>query len=248
MLWSLGEFRRARDIADRAAAIAAGTTHVPTMAQALGFQAQFERLRGDPARTLQPARAVVTLAQEHGLPFWISVGLVHRGWARWHLGEREAGEADLRRGDDMRGQQGNLAHATTFRLLIAEIEARSGRLDEAFRTLSAMISDNATAKFDNQMESELYRARGRMRLQYRSPDLQAAEDDLRHALAISDERSTRTYSLLAALDLARLYERTDRAARGRAVLSSALAGFTPTPEFPAIAKAQALFTTLASRT
>ena len=49
-----------------------------------------------------------------------------------------------------------------------------------------------------------------------------------------------SFELRAALSLAKLYQLTDRATEAQAVLSSALEGFSPRPEFPEIAEAQAL--------
>jgi hypothetical protein len=62
--------------------------------------------------------------------------------------------------------------------------------------------------------------------------------------AISQQKA-RSFELRAALSLAKLYHSTDRPADARAVLASALNGFSPTPEFPEIAEAQMPLTMLA---
>ena len=72
-----------------------------------------------------------------------------------------------------------------------------------------------------------------------------AEDALLAAVAIAQQQKSRSFELRAALDLARLYNSTSRAADAHALLASALKGFSPTPEFPEIAEAQALFSALA---
>jgi predicted ATPase len=59
------------------------------------------------------------------------------------------------------------------------------------------------------------------------------------AIAIAQQQGTRSFGLRAALSLARLYQSTDRPAEAHAVLTSALEGFSPTPEMPEIAEAQA---------
>jgi hypothetical protein len=48
----------------------------------------------------------------------------------------------------------------------------------------------------------------------------------------------------AALSLGKLYQSTDRPIDARDVLGPALEGFSPTPEFPLIAEAKALFEVL----
>jgi hypothetical protein len=76
------------------------------------------------------------------------------------------------------------------------------------------------------------------RLPQRSPALLAA-------VAIAQQQKARSFELRAALDLARLYNSTRRAADAHALLASALKGFSPTSEFPEIAEAQTLFSALA---
>jgi hypothetical protein len=66
------------------------------------------------------------------------------------------------------------------------------------------------------------------------------EEAYRTAIAIAKEQSARSYELLASLALAKLYRSTDRPADAHAVLAPALEGFSPTPEMPEIAEAQAL--------
>jgi hypothetical protein len=55
----------------------------------------------------------------------------------------------------------------------------------------------------------------------------------------------RKFELRAALSLAKLYQSTNRAAEADAVLTPALAGFSPTPEFPEIEEARRLLAALA---
>ena len=52
-------------------------------------------------------------------------------------------------------------------------------------------------------------------------------------------------ALKASLALGKLYQSTDRLAEADAVLAAALEGFSPTPEMPEIAEAQALVERLA---
>jgi hypothetical protein len=73
----------------------------------------------------------------------------------------------------------------------------------------------------------------------------AAEEAFRTAIAIAAEQSARSPHLQAALALAKLYQSTGRPADAHAVLAPALEGFSPTPEMPEIAEAQALLERLA---
>ena len=67
-----------------------------------------------------------------------------------------------------------------------------------------------------------------------------AEEALQTAIAVAKQQGTRSFELRAALSLAKLYQSTGRPADAHAVLAPALEGFSPTPEMPEIAEAQAL--------
>jgi hypothetical protein len=73
----------------------------------------------------------------------------------------------------------------------------------------------------------------------------SAEETFQGALAIAREQGARSWGLRAALALARLYESTGRPADAATVLAPALGRFSPTPEMPEIAEAQALTERLA---
>ena len=65
------------------------------------------------------------------------------------------------------------------------------------------------------------------------------------SIAIAKEQGARSPILLASLPLARLYRSMGRHFEAHAVLAPALEGFSPTPEMPEIAEAQALIEHLA---
>ena len=72
-----------------------------------------------------------------------------------------------------------------------------------------------------------------------------AEEALQTAIAVAKQQGTRSFELRAALALAKVYQSTARPAEAHAVLALALEGFSPTPEMPEIAQAQALMERLA---
>ena len=65
------------------------------------------------------------------------------------------------------------------------------------------------------------------------------------AIAVAKQQGARSFELRAALSLAKLYQSTGRPANAHAILAPALEGFSPTPEMPEIAEAQALLAALA---
>jgi hypothetical protein len=63
--------------------------------------------------------------------------------------------------------------------------------------------------------------------------------------AIDSEQGARSFGLLAALKLAKLYQSTARSVEAHDVLAPALEGFAPTPEMPEIAEGQTLLAAFA---
>jgi predicted ATPase len=92
----------------------------------------------------------------------------------------------------------------------------------------------------------LHRLRGEILLQRDPMNIAPAEDAFLTAITIAQQQKARSFELRAALSLAKLYQSMDRPADAHAVLAPALEGFSPTPEFPEIAEALALLTTLVS--
>jgi hypothetical protein len=72
-----------------------------------------------------------------------------------------------------------------------------------------------------------------------------AEEAILAAIAVAQRQKARSFQLRAALSLAKLRRSTGRPADTHAVLAPALEGFSPTPEMPEIAEAQALMERLA---
>ena len=86
----------------------------------------------------------------------------------------------------------------------------------------------------------LHRLRGDILLKSDPRNPALAKDAYLTAIAVAKQRGARSWELLAALSLAKLYQSTGRAANAHAILAPALEGFSPTPEMPEIAEAQAL--------
>ena len=132
----------------------------------------------------------------------------------------------------------------SIKIALAEAEARAGDVERA-----VAILDEALATCERighrTFEAELHRVRGEHAAEARPANTAPAEDAFRTALSQLQEQGTRSFALRAALSLAKLYQSTGRPAEAHAVLAPALEGFSPTPEMPEIAEAQALLAALA---
>jgi hypothetical protein len=162
-------------------------------------------------------------------------------WARGRLHGAATGTEDLRRALAERvDQQGTWGETWFFKVLLADLEA------EVLGAESALAGIDEAMALARQVETRcnlpfLHLLRGRLLLKRDPSNPAPAEEAFRTALAIAQEQRARSWGLRASLSLAKLYQSTDRFAAAHGVLAPALEGFSPTPEMPEIAEAQALF-------
>ena len=238
-MWQLGEVERAHELIDWATRRASEIGHFGLMADALFWKSYLEVWRGDPVATLSAAEALESVAREHGIMQYFNEAELHSGWARGRINDPTAGAAQVRRVLAAFVDQGVRVNLGFYNGLLAQLEAETlgadsalARIDEAFR-LSDQVEHRCSLPF-------LHRLRGEVLLKRDAGDVAPAEEAFRTAIAIANEQGARSPRLQAALALAKLYQSTGRPAEAHAVLAPALEGFSPTPEMPEIAEAQAL--------
>jgi class 3 adenylate cyclase/predicted ATPase len=241
--WQLGEVGPARTLIEEAVAQAMETNHVPTLVNTYFNKTHFEIVRGDAGAARRDAEIVVKLGQENALALYASWGALQSAWASARLGGRETGAAEFRQALAAFTDQGNKVLVPFFQGLLAQIEAQ----DDAEGALTRIDEALALADETGEHWSDvfLHCLRGKSLLKRDPANMTPAEDALLTAVAIAQQQKARSFELRAALDLARLYNSTSRAADAHALLSSALKGFSPTPEFPEIAEAKTLLSALA---
>jgi ATP/maltotriose-dependent transcriptional regulator MalT len=237
--WHLGEVERSRLLIEAAVRLAAESGHATTLAFAYNYQTMIEARRGDPAAALALAGRLADHCREHGIEYFLKAGESWSTWARARsLGSR-ADPAEL--AEDLADQKRRDSWIVLpfYFGLLGEIEAAAGNLDRGLARIGEGLAI-AERIGERYTDSFLLRLRGDV-LAKRAPDDPApAEDAYRTALAVAKQQESRSYELIAALALAKLYRSTDRLADAHAALAPALEGFAPTPEMPEIAEAQAV--------
>ena len=226
-------------LVDRAHERLASVAHIGTRPYAKLHAAMFELIRGYRARAAENGSETARLAREHDLPLWRAYGAFFEGLETAERGALGEGLSEMRRCVEGLRQQDLLNFDGLFKIALADAETRAGERDRAIAIL-----DEALATADRlgyrAFEAELNRTRGEILLGCEPANPAPAEEALLHAIAVAKRQSTRSFELRAALSLAKLYQSTDRPADAHAVLAPALEGFSPTPEMPEIAEAQAL--------
>jgi predicted ATPase/class 3 adenylate cyclase len=233
----IGEVEGAVRMSEEAMRRAEALDDFGARAFALTNRLQADAIRGRPDAMREPTEALRKLVSEKGTPLW---ELNARGYAVWARGPlqpdpaaaaNELGEviaAKLERKELMR-----IYH---WHGLVAQLQSAAGACEDALVCVAKGL-EIAAQTGGHCMDSYLYRVRGDVLARR---DANAAEAAYHEALRIARQQAARTFELQAALALAKLYQSTGRPAGAHAVLSPALEGFAPTPEFPAIAEARAL--------
>jgi predicted ATPase len=194
---------------------------------------------GDPSRAAPHAAEPARLAREQDLPFFSAFGVFLEGWVRAQSDAPADGVEDMRRGAELLRDQNIVIFDGLIKIALAEAEARAGNVDRAVAVLEEALGTAERTGY-RAFEAELHRTRGAMLLNRDPANSAPAEEAFQTALAVARLQGTRGFELRAALSLAKLYQSTARPVEGHDVLAPALEGFTPTPEMPEIAEAQAL--------
>jgi predicted ATPase len=220
-------------------------SHAPNIvASAFLFRTFLEARRDDALATRFAADALLSLTEEHGIKTFAEMGQMFAAWANGRLVDRDAGAKELAQALAAYGARGNKILVPWAHGLLAELEAATRGPDSSLAVIDHGL---AIAEETGERWSDPYllRLRGDIFLKRDPADPASVEKAYRAAIAIAKQQGAHSYELLASLSLAKLYQSTARPDEAYAVLAPALEGFTPTPEMPEIAEAQALLERLA---
>jgi predicted ATPase len=183
------------------------------------------------------------LTEEHSIKTYAEFARIYANWARGRQLDPEGGAAGLRQALAGYMAQGYKIRAPFLHGLLAELEATTRDPDSALTLIDHGLALSEQTG-EHHTDAYLNRLRGDVLLHCDPANPAPAEEAFQTALAIAKEQDARSWGLQAALSLAKLYQSTDRLADAYSVLAPALQGFTPTPEMPEIAEAQALLESL----
>jgi class 3 adenylate cyclase/tetratricopeptide (TPR) repeat protein len=240
VLWPLGKVEKRTNPLDTALTLSLQRGHIPTVALTRYFTCLFAAIRKRPARAAEHADALIAMAREHGLQYWLAAGTFWLGWSRWWNGDRE-GETEMREGLALMQKVNYHICGPLFGTLLAEVEAESGRPEDGLATLDAQITAIEQTG-ERWFYAEVYRMRAELLLKQHPPNIAAAELAFLRAIEISRDQQTKTFELRAALALAKMYRTTDRHDAVREFLVPALAGFDACGDVPEVEEAEWLLT------
>ena len=241
--WPLGEVGRAISLIDRAQLRSADFTHAGVLAFARMHSALFDLMRRDHVRAAPKASELAQLAREHELTMYGAFGAFLKSWATDAGGAPGDGLGDMRRAVEELREQNVLLFDGLLKIALAEAEARAGDAARAIAILDEALATSNTTGY-RAFDAELHRVRGDLLLKRDPANPAPSQDAFLTAIAVAKRQGTRSFELRAALALAKLYQSTGRPVEAHTVLAPALEAFSPTPELPEIAEAEALLTAL----
>jgi DNA-binding winged helix-turn-helix (wHTH) protein/predicted ATPase len=236
-LWSLGYADAALQRLQAMLTLAQELAHPFSLVVAQGIAACIQQRRRDIPDTQAWAEAALTLATEHGFPYWMAGGAILRGWALATQGHAEEGIPHM--------QQGLAAYRATgaelvwqfWLAMLAEAYGQGGRAEEGLCALAEALAhvDKTGERFG---EAELHRLKGELlliqgtgkgRARTADPELSImaeAEACFVRALDIARRQQAKTLELRAAMSLARLWQRQGKRAAAYDLIAPIYGWFT----------------------
>jgi class 3 adenylate cyclase/predicted ATPase len=181
--------------------------HVLTLAQALHHDCLFHQLAREGMVVRQQAEALITLADEHGLPFWQALGKIFRGWALVEAGQGRAGRAELEAGLAAYHATAGALYLPYILILQADICRAQDDLAaglEAVTEARSAIEASGVRGFEahaHQVEGGLRQAAG---------ELEAAAVCFQRSMAVAHDQEARLSELRTAVALADLWHKQGR--------------------------------------
>jgi class 3 adenylate cyclase/tetratricopeptide (TPR) repeat protein len=219
-LWATGHPEQAGASLAAARMLADEIAHPQSRVHALGYSAWLLAFGSEWEDVFRFANTALAVSSEiGGVPTWIAIADVVRGWALVALGEPAEGLAEIRRSME----SGDHVFVATHRAfyaealhLIGETETALAAVDDAMQLMEraghGLWKANAIA-----LKGDLLLARG----------LHAdAEHSYRNAIDVARAQAARMWELRAATRLARLWHRQDKTSEARALLAPLYAWFT----------------------
>ena len=194
----------------------------------------------EPEQAAVVAGRAIALCDElgfHEIGLWAKG---EQGWALAHLGRVDEGLELARDALTICREDGSTPLITVALTCLAEVQALSGALDDAVRSVDealTLVPDECCWR------PETMRLRGEVRRQQNQDEL--AESDFRLAIALAQEKSAKSWELRATMSLARLWRDQGRCAEARAILAPVYGWFAEGFDTPDLTETKALLDALA---
>ena len=231
--WMAGYPDRARALARDALVQAAALGHPHNRAFALGFSAFLAQFCGEDALVAERTAEQLAVCREHGIPYWLSWGVMLEGWVLARQGRVSEGLAQMREGLRAYRATGAEVGVPHFLVVLAESHADADRAGEAAQLLGEAVAVGRRTG-NRYAEAELWRVRARLLGGTPRVNARALRDGtgdtpeacLGRALTLARRQAMRAFELRAATALSRLWFARGRGVAARRLLEPICRWFT----------------------
>jgi predicted ATPase len=224
-LWLLGYPDQALRRSHEALLLAQEVSLPPSLAAVQFYVAFINCYRREAPATQERAEAAMVLASAQGLPQWLTVGRLLRGWALAMQGQPEEGIAQMRPSLAAWRAMGSGLAVSHYLVLLAEAYGRAGQAEEGLRLLAEALEHQDTTG-EVYWAAEVYWLTGELLQRQAIPDEAQAETCLHQALDIARRQQTKACELRAATSLAHLWQQQGKRAEAQALLAPIYGWFT----------------------
>ncbi len=223
-LWLLGHPDQALAHGLEAIRLGREVAHANSQAYALTYAAVTYQYRQDWPRVRELTEEVVAFSAEHGLPVWLGVATLLRGWAMVGQGEAAEGIEEMRRGLAIYRSTGAEAYLNYQLCLLAEAYGKAGQPHEGLAVLAeaqAVVEKNE----ERHWEAELYRLKGEL-LFGAGEEAAEIEACFHQAIEIARRQKAKSLELRAVMSLCRWWQQQGKAAEAQPMLAGIHGWFT----------------------
>jgi len=243
-LWRLGYPDQGLVRSQEAVTLAQQSTHPFSLGFALCWAAEFHQLRLEMQAAQERAEAAIILAEEQGLPFWMAIGSILRGWALAHQGQAQEGIAQIEQGLIAFRATGAEIQRPHFLALLAEAHGTMGQPEAGLTALAEALTvvDKTGERW---YEAEIHRLKGALLLQQNANNQAEAENCFHQAIVVAQNQQAKSWELRAATSLARLWQQQGKRQEAYDLLAPVYHWFTEGFDTADLQDAKALLDALA---
>ena len=224
-LWVLGYPASARADAEQALSNARDTGHAVTLMYALQAVSMTHFCCGNYTTASAQADELVALAGEKGSPLWKAFGVARQGWLAAMTGKAAEAVQIIASAIGTTRSTGATLWTPLHLSYLARAFAVLDKFDDAWRCVGEAMTTMATTK-ETWWEAEVNRVAGEISLMSPEPNATKAQIHLESALAIARQQHAKSWELLAAMSMARLWRDQGKRRQARDLLAPVYGWFT----------------------
>ena len=232
--------------AEEALSSARATGHAPTLLWVLSTIEKLHLNLGNYAAAKAALDELAVLADEKGAVAWKTAEITSRGRLFALEGKPAAAVQVLTSGlsDAAQRSTGTTHHQPWNLYCLAHAHAELGHFDEAWRRIGEAITVMETTK-EKRFEAEVYRTAGEIALKSPEPDAAKAEAYFERALTVARQQQAKSWELVAAISMARLWRDQGKPQQARELLAPVYNWFTEGFDTRNLKEAKAMLDALA---